>query len=280
MYRFQFLRFVSIILATSFIFAQDPKPITAAPTAEDALPPAILGKAGPPAGKAVQYVPQDSATTGYLALPKGEGPHGAVILIHEWNGLGDRVRQVADALAAEGYVALAADLYSGKVGTNRDENMELVQQARANPEAMITNLDHAARFLRARSDVSGKIATIGWCFGGGVALSYAIGGENHQGTAMFYGRLLEDPEDMKKVHHEVYGTFAEMDRGIPPDKVNAFVEALRSAGIPNDIHIYDEVRHGFWLWVDRDPQVNTEPALSAWQRLKSYLNRTVGSKKD
>jgi len=280
MYRFQFLRFVSIILATSFIFAQDPKPITAAPTAEDALPPAILGKAGPPAGKAVQYVPQDSATTGYLALPKGEGPHGAVILIHEWNGLGDRVRQVADALAAEGYVALAADLYSGKVGTNRDENMELVQQARANPEAMITNLDHAARFLRARSDVSGKIATIGWCFGGGVALSYAIGGENHQGTAMFYGRLLEDPEDMKKVHHEVYGTFAEMDRGIPPEKVNAFVEALRSAGIPNDIHIYDEVRHGFWLWVDRDPQVNTEPALSAWQRLKSYLNRTVGSKKD
>lgn len=280
MYRFQFLRFVSIILATSFIFAQDPKPITAAPTAEDALPPAILGKAGPPTGKAVQYVPQDSATTGYLALPKGEGPHGAVILIHEWNGLGDRVRQVADALAAEGYVALAADLYSGKVGTNRDENMELVQQARANPEAMITNLDHAARFLRARSDVSGKIATIGWCFGGGVALSYAIGGENHQGTAMFYGRLLEDPEDMKKVHHEVYGTFAEMDRGIPPEKVNAFVEALRSAGIPNDIHIYDEVRHGFWLWVDRDPQVNTEPALSAWQRLKSYLNRTVGSKKD
>ena len=255
--------------------AQD-KRIPHQPTQGDAVPQAILGKGGAPAGQSVHYVPGDKKTTGYLALPEGDGPFGAVILIHEWNGLVERVKQVADALAAEGYVALGADLYEGRTGSNREENRALTREARANPEKMIANLDMAAKFLRAREDVSGKIATIGWCFGGGVALSYAIGGEHHEGTAMFYGRLLEDPEQMKHIHHEVYGTFAEQDRGIPPEAVNKFAEALRKVGVANDIHIYDHVRHGFWLHVDRDLETNHEPAKDAWKRLKSYLDRTVG----
>ncbi len=109
-----------------------------------------------------------------------------------------------------------------------------------------------------------------------MALSYALGGENHAGTAIFYGSLLDDPEEMKKIHHEVYGTFAQMDRGIPPEQVEKFVAALRKAGVPNDVHIYDDVNHGFWLWVDRDPEKATKPALHAWQRLKAYLDRTIG----
>ena len=264
------------LLIAAGALAQDGR-IPAAPTPDDALPEAILGKAAPPKGVPARYAPDDEKTVGYLAVPEGDGPFGAVLLIHEWNGLGDRVRQVADALAAEGYVALAADLYQGKIGANREENRALVTEARANPKRLIANLDAAAKFLRARADVSGKIATIGWCFGGGVALSYAVGGERHEGTAMFYGRLLEDPQEMSKIHHEIYGTFAEMDSGIPPDQVNKFANALKAAGIANDIHIYDEVRHGFWLWVDRDPETNQAPALDAWQRLKAYLKRTVGA---
>lgn len=250
--------------------------IPSAPTAEDEVPAAILGKAAAPKGVALPYFSGDSATKGYLALPAGDGPFGAVILIHEWNGLGDRVRQVADAFAAEGYVTLAADLYSGRTGSNREENMALVRETLAKPEVIVANLDAAAKYLKDRPDVNGKVAAIGWCYGGGVALSYALGSENHEGTAIFYGRLLDDPERMKNIHHEVYGTFAEMDRGIPPQQVEKFVEALRKAGVPNDVHVYDDVRHGFWLWVDRDPENNTAPALSAWQRLKAYLKRTVG----
>ena len=242
---------------------------------EASIPDAIVGKAPAPSGQAVGYYGKDAATKGYLAVPEGEGPFPAVILIHEWNGLVDRVRQVADTLAGEGYVALCADLYSGKTGSSREENMALVKAARANPEAMIANLDAAAKFLRGRKDVSGKIATIGWCFGGGVALSYAIGGERHEGTAIFYGNLLEDPEEMKHIHHEIYGTFAGKDRGIPVEKVEAFVAALRKAGIANDIHIYDDVNHGFWLWVDRDMETNAGPASDAWKRLKAYLERNL-----
>lgn len=242
---------------------------------ESDIPDAILGKAAPPRGEDLAYFDPDPATVGYIVAPDGEGPFPAVILIHEWNGLVDRVRQVADALADEGYVALAADMYSGQIGTNRDENMALMQEAQADPGHVIANLDAAVSYLRGRDDVTGKVAAMGWCFGGGVALSFALGGESHEGTAIFYGRLIEDPDVLASIDHPVYGTFAELDGGIPPDQVNRFAEALRTAGVENDIHIYDDVNHGFWLWVDRDPETATAPAADAWTRLKAYLARVL-----
>ena len=131
------------------------------------------------------------------------------------------------------------------------------------------------RFRRCATDpaIKGSIATIGWCFGGGIALNFAIEGEDHEGTAVFYGRLLDDPELLKHIHHEVYGTFAGLDRGPTVGEVDRFVAALRSAGVPNDVHVYDDVQHGFWLHVDRDPAANRAPAQDAWQRLLAYLER-------
>lgn len=246
------------------------------PTAEGELPTAVLGEAPPPAGADVQYVAGDSLTEGYLAVPDGEGPFPAVILIHEWNGLVDRVRQVADAMAAEGYVALAADLYQGRTGSSGDENRALASEARSNMDAVISNLDAAQLFLRGRPDVSGRIGAMGWCFGGGVALSYGLGGEAHDATAIFYGNLLADPDSLAALDHEVYGTFARLDSGPSPESVEAFQAALNEAGIENDLHIYDAVNHGFWLHVDQQPDVRGDAALDAWQRLKAYLDRTVG----
>ena len=214
---------------------------------------------------------------GYIAEPKRAGPHGSVILIHEWNGLTNRIREVADAMAAEGYIALAADLYSGRTGSNPRENMALVRETLAAPETLIANLNAAARYLDDRTDSTGKVAAVGWCYGGGVALSFALGGEEHEATAIFYGRLLDDPEQLKAIDHEIYGTFASQDQSISVDAVNQFVAALRTAGVPNDVHIYDAVNHGFWLYVDANPEVRLAPALDAWNRLKRYLARTIGS---
>jgi carboxymethylenebutenolidase len=251
------------------------EPVPPAPTAPDAVPDAILGKGAAPRGTMVSYHVGNPKAVGYLAEPAGQGLHGAVILIHEWNGLVERIKQTADAFAAEGYVALAVDLYSGRKGSNPEENMQLVQETLADPDEVVRNLDAAATFLKSRKDVTGKVATIGWCFGGGVALSFAIGNENHEGTAIFYGSLLDDPEKMKHIHHEVYGTFAGLDRRITREHVDGFVAALRKAGVPNEVHVYDDVEHGFWLYVDRDPEKNLKPALDAWQRLKKYLARTL-----
>ncbi|MCY3885813.1 MAG: dienelactone hydrolase family protein, partial [Gammaproteobacteria bacterium] len=214
---------------------------------------------------------------GYLAEPIGDGPFGSIILIHEWNGVVERIKQVADALANEGYLALAADLYSGKTGSTTQENIALMREARANPDEIIGNLNAAAKFLRERPDSNGHIATVGWCFGGGVALSFAIGGEHHEGTAIFYGQLLDDPEELAKIEHEMLGTFAGEDRMIPIEQVNSFAQALKSVGVANDIHIYDHVQHGFWLYVERDPETNREPAKHAWDRLSEFFNRVLSS---
>jgi len=239
------------------------------------IPDAIIGKAPPPSGPAVNYAPGDETTKGYLAVPKGTGPFPALIIIHEWNGLVDRVRQVADAFAAQGYLTLAADLYRGRTGSGPDENRRLASEARANMPAVIANLNAAQRFLRQRRDVTGKIGVMGWCFGGGVALSYALGGEHHDATAMFYGSLVTDPAELEKLDHPLYGTFAGQDQGIPPDQVRKFKASLDSIGIQNDVHIYDPVGHGFWLYVDQDPGTREAPARDAWSRLMQFLGRVL-----
>ena len=246
------------------------------PTAEGELPPAIIGEGGALEGQDVQYLDGDPATVGYLAVPEGEGPFPALVIVHEWNGLVDRVRQVADDFAAEGYVTLAADLFTGRTGANPEENMALVREAQSDMPGVVANLNAAVAYLKARPDVTGRVGAMGWCFGGGIALSFGLDGDDHDATAVFYGRLVDDPEVLAGVDHEVYGTFARLDQGPSPEQVQAFEAALRSAGIPNDLHIYDEVGHGFWLHVEQDRATRGEPALDAWQRLKDYLGRTLG----
>jgi len=254
--------------------SEDPR-VAIAPTSADQMPPAIVGEGGELEGVDINYFESDPANKGYLAVPEGDGPFPALVIIHEWNGLTDRVRQVADDFAAEGYVTLAADLYSGQLGTNQDENIALMRAAGDDMPTVIANLDAAVATLRARADVTGKVGAMGWCFGGGIALSFGLDGVDHEATAIFYGRLLDDPETLAHIDHEVYGTFARLDQGPAPHQVEAFEAALNAAGIENDLHIYDEVNHGFWLRVDQDMEKRAEPGLDVWNRLKAYLSRSL-----
>jgi len=239
------------------------------------LPRSIAGSAGPLSGEQINYVAGDERSVGYLAVPDGAGPFPALVIVHEWNGLVDRVRQVADDLAREGYVTLAVDLFDGRVGANPDENRALVGEVRDNPEKMIANMNSALGYLKGRADVTGRVGAMGWCFGGGIALSYGLDGDDHDATAIFYGQLVDDPTRLATLGHEVYGTFARLDQGPSPESVAAFEAALREADIANDLHVYDEVNHGFWLHVDQDPEVRSVPALDAWSRLVAYLDRTL-----
>lgn len=247
------------------------------PTGPDEMPPAILGQGGALQGVDLAYFAGDGATRGYLAVPEGAGPFPALVIVHEWNGLVDRVRQLADDLAAEGYVTLAADLFSGRTGSSPEENRALIAEVAADRATMIANLDAAVAYLRSRPDVTGRVGAMGWCFGGGIALSYGLDGENHEATAIFYGGLVTDPARLQSLSHEVYGTFGQLDSGPSPEQVAAFEAALRSAGVENDLHVYDDVGHGFWLRIDEEPEVRSEAGLDAWQRLKAYLQRTLGS---
>ncbi len=290
MFRFRSLPIAVLVAATTACAASDSEDtstaesaavasgprVALAPTAAGELPPAIIGEGGGLGGEGLGYLEGDAATLGYLAVPEGDGPFPALVIIHEWDGLVDRVRQVADDFAAEGYVTMAADLYQGRTGSNREENVSLMQEAMADMPAVVANLNAAVAYLKGRSDVTGRVGAMGWCFGGGIALSYGLDGDDHDATAIFYGRLVEDPEVLARMDHEVYGTFARLDRGPPPEQVAVFETALRTAGIENDLHIYDAVNHGFWLHVDGDPDVRSGPALDAWERLKAYLDRSLG----
>lgn len=247
------------------------------PTTDQQLPPAILGNGGELEGSDLAYFDADASAKGYLAVPEGEGPFPALVIIHEWNGLTDRVRQVADDFAAEGYITLAADLYSGRTGSNSQENIALMQEVSGNMDMVVANLNAATAYLKGRDDVTGRIGAMGWCFGGGIALSFGLDGDAHDATAIFYGRLIDDPEVLAHIDHEVYGTFARLDQGPAPEQVEAFEAALNSIGIENDLHIYDEVGHGFWLRIDEDAAVRAAPGLDAWNRLKAYLDRTLRS---
>lgn len=260
--------------AASRAAASGPR-VAIAPTAPGTMPPAIVGDGGALEGTDVAYFAANPATKGYLAVPAGPGPFPALVIIHEWNGLVDRVRQVADDLAAEGYVTLAADLYAGRTGSNQEENMALVRATTGDMATVVANLDAAVAYLRARPDVTGRVGAMGWCFGGGIALSFGLDGVSHEATAIFYGSLVDDPEVLGRMSHEVYGTFAALDRSIPPQQVHAFETALRAAGIDNDIHVYDDVNHGFWLRIDEDAEARGAAGLDAWERLKAYLDRTL-----
>lgn len=245
------------------------------PTGPDELPAAVLGKAGPLEGIPVRYLPGDTLTVGYLAVPAGAGPFPSLIIIHEWNGLVDRVRHVADAFAAEGYETLAVDLYDGRTGSTPTEDRALMRKALADQPKMIANLNAAVAYLKGRPSVSGRVGVIGWCFGGGVALTFALDGVPHDATAIFYGPLVDDAGRLAHIPYEVYGTFAALDKGIPPSAVAKFSAALRRAGVRSDIRVYDGVNHAFWLHVDQNPRQRTKAALDAWRRLKAYLKRTL-----
>lgn len=111
-------------------------------SAEPEVPAAIIGEAPPLKGKPIAYFPGSPKTSGYLSLPEGN-IKGGVILIHEWNGLSQRIRETADAFAAEGYAALAADLYQGRIGQSRSENLALVRETQSDPELIIDDLNAA-----------------------------------------------------------------------------------------------------------------------------------------
>ena len=136
--------------------------------------------------------------------------------------------------------------------------MALVQATMQAPDQIIRNLNTALALLKARPDVPCQVATTGWCYGGGIALLFALSDGNRDGTAIFFGRLLNDPEVLKQVQHEVYGTFAGLDRGPSVEQDSALVTGLRTAGIDNDIN--PDMQHGFWLHVDRDLDRNQAPA--------------------
>src|SRR4051812_24010504 len=182
-------------------------------------------------------------TKAYLSLPQGPGPFPAILVIHEWWGLNGNIEHWADRLATAGWAALAIDLYSGVVATDRDTAMaamKSVDDTKANA-VIRAGLDYLAADPKIHAT---KKAVIGWCFGGGWSLQAALANPDLDGAIIYYGQLETDPSKLSKIKARVLGIFGTRDKGIPPAKVGEFEAALKQAKIPEEIHSYD-AEHAF-----------------------------------
>ena len=228
--------------------------------------------------KTVQYF-QDAQ--GYLVYPvsssNSNGKLPAVIMIHEWWGVNQNIKDMANLLAKQGFVVLAADLYHGKVADNPKQAMELVQIARNNQNNSIANLQGAVKYLSLAPNVdSTKIISLGWCFGGGQSLQLALNSQEHPlaATILYYGTpLVTDKQSLSKIKWPLLGIFGDKDEAIPIGEINQFRTALNQSGITNEIHIYNGVGHAF-----ANPSGDNyapKETSDAWQKILSFLKKYV-----
>lgn len=225
----------------------------------------------------VTYTSDDGTQLhGYLALPEGNGPHPGILLIHEWWGLNEGITILADALAKNGYVVLAADAYRGEVTDKIPRAITLVTST---PEEQIfADLDAGLDFLINHSDVNpARIATMGFCFGGGHSLQLGLReSERITTTVMYYGAVVTNPELLRPLINSsgVLGVFGEDDNSIFPADVLEFETALDSLNIPNEITIYEGVGHAF---LNEENYNKPGTAMDAWQQTLKFLETTLKS---
>ncbi len=219
--------------------------------------------------KTVSYKSGDDTVQGILYTPEGKGPFPGIVVIHEWWGLNDWVKDQASKLSDQGYVTLAVDLYRGKVAKTPDEAHELM---RGLPEDREKRDVHAAvQFLQSQSNVKkDDIGAIGWCMGGGVSLDVALQEPTLKADVINYGHLATDPESTKKINAAILGLFGGQDRGIPPEDVKKFEQLLKQQGKKIEVVIYPDAGHAF-----ENPNntggYRADDAADAWRRTVNFF---------
>ena len=205
-------------------------------------------------------------------MPEGKGPFPAIVVIHEWWGLNDWVKEQASKLADQGYLALAVDFYRGKVATTRDEAHEL---SRSPADRVMRDSQAAFAYLQSRPDVKkDRIGAIGWCWGGGYSLQLAIAEPTLAADVINYGDVSASPDELKKINAPVLGLFGAQDRGITPDDVKKFGEQMDKLGKKADITIYPDAGHGFQNPVN-GAGYKPEDTADAWSKILMFFARTL-----
>jgi carboxymethylenebutenolidase len=221
----------------------------------------------------VQYKSGDETVSGFLAFPEGKGPFPAIIVIHEWWGLNDWVKENAKKFADKGYLALAVDLYRGQVAADVESARELM---RGLPEDRATrDLQAAFSYLVSRSDVQhDKIGSIGWCIGGGYSLQTALNVSELAACVINYGSLVTDPEMIDKINCPILGIFGGKDRGVSVKDVEAFKTACIKAGKNIAVQIYPNSGYAF-INEETARGYNAADAKNAWEKTFAFFEQNL-----
>ncbi len=231
-------------------------------------------RAQTPKTQTVEFPSGKETASGFLAVPDKPGVYPGLVVVHEWWGLNDWVKEQSEKLAEQGYVALAVDLYRGKTAADPSEAHELMRgmpQDRA-----IRDMQAAFEYLAARKDVKpGRIGSIGWCMGGGLSLQLAIHQPHLGAVVVNYGSLPTDPNDIQQIGAWVLGNFGADDKGITPADVEAFEKTMKGLNRRIDVKIYPGAGHAF-----ENPNNTTgyrpEAAADAWKRTIAFLHNALG----
>jgi carboxymethylenebutenolidase len=218
------------------------------------------------AGSMVKFSSNGGTTNGYLATPaSGKGP--GVLVIQEWWGLVGHIKNVCDRFAAEGFTALAPDMYHGKTANEPDGAGKLFMAL--NIGQAEKDLKGAAAYVSQHSSTE-KLGAVGFCMGGQLALFAATLNPTIGATVNFYGIHPNVNPDYAKLSGPVLGLFAEKDAFVTPQTAREVDTAIKKAGKQSEIHIYPNVDHGFFN--DERPDVyNKAGADDAWRRILAFF---------
>ncbi len=217
----------------------------------------------------------DENAYGYFAAPSDVyEPLPALIVIHEWWGLNDNVRAMADRLAGEGYMVLAVDLYGGKTADSPEEARQLMLGVVEDMDAARANIRGAYQFLEATG--APRIASLGWCFGGGWSLNTAkLFPDELDAAVIYYGQVTADEDELRPINAPILGLFGAEDSGITVESVEAFRAALRRLRKNHEVHIYPGAAHAFANPTGRN--YNAAAAADAWNKTIEFLARHLAA---
>ena len=230
-------------------------------------------------GETVDYYSENENINGYLSVPKdasGDDKKPAIILIHEWWGLNEDIKQMADDYATEGYVALAVDMYGEEPTNSSTVAGQRAGEVRENMEEAMNNLGSAVDYLKSREDVNpDKLATVGWCFGGGWAYQMAVNDIGVDASVMYYGQF--DPQDdFENMKASIIGHFGEEDNVIDVNNARELKATLEDADQSSSVYIYPNVGHSFANYDGGDNlDYSREKAQKAWNRTMNFLQEKL-----
>lgn len=209
----------------------------------------------------------------FVARPEStNSKRPAVIMIHEFWGLKPEITDKARLLAEQGYVVVAADTYRNQ---RTDWIPRAIYLSATTPKDRVnTDLDAVFGWLETQPDVDAqRIAVMGFCYGGTVALNYSLHNPRMAATGIFYGQVIGNPDTLKTLPGPVLGIFGGNDNLIPLEEVRAFENGLKAANVPNEITIYDGEGHAFVQSVAGIQAGGNQG--KAWNQLLEFLRRNL-----
>jgi carboxymethylenebutenolidase len=223
----------------------------------------------------IDFPAGDGTTPGYLATPAaGHGP--ATIVLQEWWGLDEHIRSICDRLAAEGFYALAPDLYRGETTTQPSEAQQKMMAL--SMDQVESDMCGAAEFLKSQPGVEGDgVGSLGFCLGGGLSIWAAATCPNVTAAVTYYYVMPHGKPDFTKIKGPVLGHFGTADEFIPQEDADKLESELRDAGADVTFHHYEGKGHAFFNDTNRLGTYDEGAAQLSWQRTVDFLRSALAS---